>query len=373
MNQQICKRCVMDKSALVIVFDDDGNCNYCKEFLSSRGSPFSLNVLEKKKRLNNTIATLKHSGRNKEYDCIVGISGGLDSSWVLVKAVELGLRPLAVHMDNGWNSELAAHNIHNLVTKLNVDLYTHVLDWLEYKDLMQAFFDSNVIDVEILYDHAMLAVNYQIATKHRIKSILFGSNSSTEGVKMPSSWVWLKNDAYHIRSIARIFRKKLNTYPLMGSLDFVSKRLFEGIRPIAILDLLEYNKDTALSCLENNYGYKRYPYKHYESVFTRFYQGYILPNKFNVDKRRVHFSSLILTGQMTREEALVDLARIPYASQEDLFNDTNYFLEKMKWSADQLRSYIETPGVSHDVYPSEQRLFNKIIALRNLYRFSTYN
>ncbi len=347
----------MDTSAPDIIFDKYGVCNYCSDFLSQSAHILQQDAETKAGRLSEFVDVVKAHGKGKSYDCVVGVSGGVDSSWVLVKAVEMGLRPLAVHMDNGWNSELAQNNIANLVNGLGVDLYTHVIDWEEYRALMQAFFDADVIDVEILYDNAMLGVNYQLAARHGIRHILFGTNLATEGIKIPPAWVWLKNDARNIRAIARRNGVKLKTFPLFSTLDLIWKKTFNRIRNDSILNLIEYRKSAVLEVLERGHGYKRYPYKHYESIFTRFYQGYILPKKFGVDKRRVHLSTLVVTEQMTRDEALGDLEGIPYASQESMDCDIDYFLKKMGWSKQELQAYIERPEVAHNVYSTENRLF----------------
>lgn len=188
---QICSRCVMDTSAIDITFDEDDVCNYCSNFIEKYGHILNKNPDQRRHDLNTFVAQVKKQGKGRQYDCVIGISGGVDSSWALVQAAKLGLRPLAVHMDNGWNSELAQNNIANLVRGLGIDLYTHVINWTEYRSLMQAFFDADVVDVELLYDNAMYAVNYQQAAKHGIKFILAGTNRATEGMPLPENWNWL--------------------------------------------------------------------------------------------------------------------------------------------------------------------------------------
>ena len=260
-------------------------------------------------------------------------------------------------MDNGWNSELAQNNIANLVNNLGVELYTHVIDWAEYKGLMQAFFDADVLDVELLYDNAMLAVNYFEARKHGIKYILSGDNTATEGMKMPPGWNWFKFDKKNIISIGKNNKISLETFPAIGTLGYFYYEFIRRINWVHFLDLFNFNKSNSLDILEKDYGYKRYPYKHYESIFTRFYQGYILPQKFGVDKRKMHLSNLIVSGQMTREEALNQINQIPYPSHEDLENDIKYFLKKMDWSEDDLKSYIKRKPIPHDFYKSEKKLW----------------
>jgi hypothetical protein len=278
----------------------------------------------------------------------------VDSSWALVQAVRLGLRPLAVHMDNGWDSELAANNIANLIEKLDVDLYTYVIEWTEYRQLMQAFFDADVIDVELLYDNAMLAVCYEQAAKYRIKYILSGLNTSTEGLRMPREWAYPdKWDAVNIVSIAKAHGVKVRTFPLFSNLTELKHYFLRGTRWVPFLDYFDYKKDAVLSQLVAEFAYKPYPYKHYESVFTRFYQGYLLPRKFGVDKRRVHLSSLIVTGQLTRADAMKSLSHIPYPSEDDLQRDITFFLKKMNWTAAELDAYLARPERAHSEWRTD--------------------
>jgi hypothetical protein len=310
----------MDSSVPNITFDPAGVCNYCTEYLEMCGHVLYDIGGQKDVKLKALVENVKKAGAGKPYDCIIGVSGGVDSSWVLVRAIELGLRPLAVHMDNGWNSELAQHNIATLVQRLGVDLHTHVIDWHEYRKLMQSFFDADVLDVELLYDNAALAVNYREAARYGIRFILAGTNSAT--------------------------------------LDFFRFRFVNRIRWTSILDLMPYNKADVLHQLQDKYGYKPYPYKHYESIFTRFYQGYILPTKFGVDKRKLHLGTLVASGQMNREKALADLDRIPYPNEAQLNEDRQYFLKKMGWTENDIQIYLARPGVAHDIYPTERPFWN---------------
>ena len=365
-NYQQCVRCVMDTSALDIIFSNNGICNYCTEFIEKIS--YNFQDLEKKKvSLNNFIQKVKNDGKKKRYDCIVGVSGGIDSSWTLVKIKELGLRPLAVHMDNGWNSELAQNNIANLVQKLDVDLYTHVINWDEYRKLMQAFFDADVIDIELLYDNAMLAVNYQQAKKYNLKYIISGSNTATEGMRMPSTWNWFKYDKKNIIGIARKNGiKKLTTFPAIGIIQYIYNTFIKKIVWVRFLDYLNYDKFIAIDNLEKNYNFKPYQHKHNESIFTRFYQGYILPKKFKVDKRKLHYATLVVSGQISREAACRELEKsTAYNSKEEMKNDISYFLKKMKWSDDQLNHYLARPELSHYLYPNEKILYD---VLKKLYK-----
>ncbi|HHW48946.1 MAG TPA: N-acetyl sugar amidotransferase [Clostridiaceae bacterium] len=360
--QERCKRCLMDTTADDIVFDEKGFCNYCTDFL------FKVNSSNKKRGLSleSFVNKVKSDGK-KKYDCIVGVSGGVDSSYALLKAKELGLRPLAVHMDNGWDSELASNNIKNLVEKLNVDLCTYVIDWKEYRELMQAFFDADVIDVELLYDNAMLAVCYQQADKYGIKYILAGTNTSTEGMKLPKNWNWFKYDKKNIRNLAKLRNVKLKTFPAIGTLDFVNFEFVKKIKWISFLDYLpKYSKSDALKILQEGFSYQSYPYKHYESVFTRLYQGFILPVKFGVDKRKNHLSTLVLTGEMKKEEAEHLLKEIPYPSEQELINDIEYFLERTGWSKGDFMEYLKRPEKPHSIYGSEIQLWERLSKIYKL-------
>jgi len=363
-NIRICERCVMDSTVPNIVFNEDNTCNYCNGFIEKRDKHILLDQEARERRLNSLIKLLKKSNSNKNYDCIVGVSGGVDSTWSLVKSIELGLKPLAVHMDSGWNSELAQNNISKVVKTLGVDLYTHVIDWPEIRGLMDAFFAADVIDVEVLYDNAMLAVNYQLASRFNIKYILAGTNIATEGVDIPSSWNWYKSDKKNIKSISKVFNgPSLKTFPSISTIETAYYSVFKGIKWISFLDYLDYNKERSLSELEDKFGFKRYPYKHYESVFTRFFQGYILPTKFGVDKRKPHLSSLIMNNELNRNDALNLLEDIPYPSARDLEIDKKYFIKKMKWSDKKFLNYINRPEVPHDSYKSEVKLYQNFLKL----------
>ncbi len=353
---QICSRCLMDTTATSIVFDDQSRCNYCSDFLQRLSkSGMSATVQERDVFLNK----VRRDGKGKDYDCIVGLSGGVDSSYALYLAVKNGLRPLAVHLDNGWNSELASHNIANLVRFLKVDLYTHVIDWEENRDLQLSFIKANVIDIEMLMDNAMLALNYRLARKYRLKWILAGTNRSTEGMHMPSNWNWLKFDARNIRAIHYKFgTRPIKTHPLISVSGFVWNRYVLGIKWVSFLDYFDYFKDEALATLKTELGYKPYPYKHYESVFTRFYQGFILPRKFGVDKRKLHLSTLVVTGQMSREKALELMSQPPYPESSQEREDLDFVLKKLRLSPMEFGAYMNAQPVSHDSYGSEKPVWD---------------
>lgn len=340
----------MDASAEEIIFDALGNCNFCTDYLRSTVtfSPASEHMHLSREALAKRI---RDGGKGKPYDCIVGVSGGVDSSWVLAKAVELGLRPLAVHMDNGWNSNLAVSNISNLIDGLGVDLYTYVINWDEYRELMEAFFKADVVDVELLYDNALHEVCFSQARKYGLRYILSGENFSTEGIKTPKAWASeSKWDGRNIRRIASRFGATIRTFPIFTTRKWILYRFLLGIQWVPFLDFMDFQKENALLSLEEDFGYVRYPYKHYESVFTRFYQGYILPQKFGIDKRRVHLSTLVMSGQMSRAQAIEDLKRPPLVSDRDLAIDLKFFLKKMNWDEEKLEEYINRPRVEHSIY-----------------------
>lgn len=356
----------MDSSVSGIRFDASGVCNLCTEFLAEKALRPLEDRAARDAEFSRLLAEVRSAGKGKQYDCVIGVSGGVDSSWVLVTAVRHGLRPLAVHMDNGWNSELAQNNIANLVKGLGLDLDTHVIDWREYRGLMQCFFDADVVDVELLYDNAMLAVNYRAAASIGSRFILGGMNHATEGMRLPPGWNWPKFDKRNIKGISRRFGgPRLRTFPSIGILERIWFERVRGIQWVSILDMMDYSKNEALDTLQSEFGYKPYPYKHYESVFTRFYQGYILPRKFGIDKRLVHLSTLVLNGQLSRAGALALLAGIPYPNAADEEADRRYFVKKMVWSDAQLDEYIRRPGKPHSLYGSSYGLVDVLRGHRN--------
>jgi len=354
---KICTRCIIDSNVPDVSFNDDGICNYCSEYLEKSSFVLKMTPETRQAELEALLKKVKRNGKGKKYDCVVGVSGGVDSSWALVQIVKLGLRPLAVHMDNGWNSEASQNNIENLVKRLGVDLFTYVIDWDEYRNLLQAFLDADVIDVELLADNALVAVMYNQAAKYRLRYILTGYNQITEGFPMPAEWNWNKFDKRNIVAIGKKFGNiHIKSFPAIGSLKWAYYHYIRLIQLNPTLNYLQYSKPEAFHILQRDYGYKPYPFKHYESVLTRFYQGYILPAKFGVDKRKIHLSALVASGQMTRIEALSKLTGIAYSSEQDLENDKEYFIKKMGWSMAQLEDYIHRQEIKHDAYPSERKL-----------------
>lgn len=367
---QICTRCVMDTSDSSIVFGENGFCNHCTNSISKINQLKADNPDIRKKKLDTIISEIKRVGKGKPYDCIIGISGGVDSSYLayLVKK-EYGLRPLAIHLDNGWNSELAVKNIENIVTKLNIDLYTWVINWEEFKELQIAFLKSSVIDLEMLSDNAIIACIYKLSKKYKIPYFLDGVNIQTEDI-MPESWFYsFKTDSLNIRSIYKKFGsgKKLQTYPLLSFVDLI--RYFKGgIKQVSLLNYIDYNKDEAKKFIENELDWKDYGGKHYESRITQFYQAFLLPQKYNVDKRRSHLSSLIISGQLTREEALEELKKPLYESDLKLKEDKEFFAKKLGFSPQELNEIMTAKPAKHSEFLSYKKIFDRLSTIRNLLR-----
>lgn len=359
---QQCSLSVMDTIADPnITFDEKGICNYYYQYLEDEKKVFNGEVGAKK--LEEIVAKIKEKGKIKSYDCLIGVSGGVDSTFLAMKVKELGLRPLAIHLDNGWNSELAVKNIENIMNKLNIDLYTYVLDWEEFRDLQLSFFKADVIDIEALTDHAILAILYQQAMKHKIKYIISGNNVVTEAV-LPSAWVF--KDPINIKDIHRKFGKvKLKTFPFLNYYRRFIIEKFLSLEYVQMLNLIDYDKKDAKKQITEKLEWRDYGGKHYESIFTRFYQGYILPEKFKVDKRKAHLSNLIFSGQMTKEEALEELKKPIYA-KEQYRTDKEFALKKLGFSESEFENYINRPAVCHKKYAHQKSIFQKIPILNVL-------
>lgn len=350
----------MDTSASGIEFDHEGVCNYCKGHDEKVFStPYGHGDADEK--LKQLISRLK-TDQKGEYDSIVGLSGGVDSSYVAYQAVKLGLRPLAVHFDNGWNSELAVKNIEQIVKRLNLDLMTFVIDWEEFRDIQRSFFKANVIDIEMVTDHAIFAAMYQIANKHQIRYILSGTNAATEAI-MPSAWQHFKFDLRNLKAIHRRFGTvPINRYPTLSVWEMAWNHYVRGAKSVSLLNFLPYSKGEAMKTLERELGWQYYGGKHYESVFTKFYQAHILPGKFRVDKRRIHLSDLIMNGEINREDALSELAKPIYESLQ-LEQDRDYVCKKLAFSKDEFQAYMNAPEVSHYMFPSYAKLAQRLVAI----------
>ena len=352
MGCQICTKTVMDTIADPdITFDSNGVCNYYYEFKEK----LEIRVPSKdiaQKELDAIVERIKVIGKGKQYDCIIGISGGVDSTYTAWLVKKLGLRPLAVHLDNGWDSELAVKNIENILTKLGIDLYTEVLDWEEFKDLQISFLKASTPDGEIPTDHAILSVLYKTAAKFGVKYIISGMNFRNEGM-LPPSWARGYLDWKYIKSVQSQFgTKKLKTYPHMSIAQFVNYNLIKGIRSISFINYIDFNKDEAMELIQRELGWKYYGGKHYESIYTRFYQGYILPQKFGIDTRKAHLTCLIIsTGEISREEALEKISE-PTLDVEIYKHDIIYFLKKLNFTQEQFDSIMSSPTKTILDYPN---------------------
>ena len=356
---QICSNCVMDTSDSQIVFDDNGVCDHCIGFKNHVLPNWYPNDTGKE-MFRKQVEQIKSSGKGKPFDCIIGMSGGLDSSFLLHLAVsEFGLRPLVFHVDGGWNTDIAVNNILVLVDKLGLDLYTEVINWEEMKDFQLAFFKSGVPHLDIPQDHAFIAVLYHFANKHNIKYILNGGNYATECVRNPKEWLYYGTDMAQLRDIQKQFcTRPLNTYPFSSILFHkVYLRYLKGVQVVKPLNYLPYTKENAIKVLSENYGWRPYPQKHFESRFTRFYEGYWLPTRFGYDTRRVQYSSLILTGQMTRSEALALLEKPAY-DPVTIDEDFEYIATKLGISVEELRQYHSQPLKTYRDYNNREWLFD---------------
>jgi N-acetyl sugar amidotransferase len=357
-NKKICAQCVMDETDPGITFDENGVCDHCITF-SKKIKPFWNNSSGNKLKINEIADKIRKDGAGHDYDCIVGMSGGIDSSYLvhLVKK-ELNLRPLVFHVDAGWNSQEAVNNIEKIVDGLELELFTEVINWEEIKDLQLAFFKSGVPHIDTPQDHAFFATMYKYASKHGVKHILTGGNYSTECIRNPLDWMYYQSDSTQIRDIHKKFGTlPLNTYPLTNILwHKVYLPYFKGIKVLRPLDYLDYNKKDAIELLVKEYGYQTYPQKHFESRFTKFYEGYWLPVRFGFDTRKVQFSSLILTNQMTRSEALDKLAT-PSFDAATIEREFEYIADKLEISKEELQSYLDMPKKTHRDYKSQQNIY----------------
>ena len=343
MNYQCCTRCVMDTSDPEIIFDEQGVCNHCHQFDQRAYTEWFPND-EGRRRWEVLVQQIKASGAGQEYDCILGLSGGVDSSYLAIKMQEWGLRPLVMHVDAGWNSELAVANIESIVKHCGYDLHTHVVDWEEIRDLQLSYLRAAIANQDVPQDHIFFSSLYHFATKNNIRYILSGGNFATEGIS-PSSWHGSAMDAINLNAIHKKYgRLKLKNYKTISFLDYYLWYPFvKKMRTVRPLNYMVYDKAEALKELQQTVGYKPYPRKHGESVFTKFFQNYYLPEKFGMDKRRPHLSSLIVSGQMMREEAVEKLAEPLYDLQE-LEVDIAYLCKKLRISRVEFNELMRVPN-----------------------------
>ncbi len=355
---QRCIRTIMDTTDSDISFDENGVSSHALHF----DEVFAPELIpaqrgERLGELEKLADTIKAAGKGKPYDCVIGVSGGVDSTYLTLQAVRLGLRPLIVHFDSGWNSELAVGNIHNLVTTLKLDLYTHVVDWREMKDLQLSYFKASLANLDVPTDHAFGYVAYKQAMKYGIKYILSGGNAATESV-LPESWGYNADDSKHLRAVQKRFGSvKLKTYPVMGMfmrhIWYPMLRRVETVRP---LNYMPYIYADAKQDITDSVGWRDYGGKHYESVFTRYFQGYYLPHKFGFDKRLAHYSSMVLSGLITRDEALglMDSTNYP---EELRSQDHEFIAKKLGVSVEALEALIALPPVDFSAYPNSDALW----------------
>ena len=349
---QICVRCVMDTSDTAIVFDAAGLCNHCTAWFARAELGF-LPLAERTRRLALLVEEIKRRGHGKDYDCIIGVSGGVDSSYVAVKASERGLRLLAIHVDNGWNSEKAVGNIKRILDPLHIDLSTVVLNWKEFRELQLAFLRASTPDSEVPTDHAIVAAFYQASRRHRIGYCMSGINFRTEGIHV-RQWSQGHLDSRYISSVYQQFTGgRLVHFPLIPVTTLVRNIVLHRPRNVFLLDYLDYDKQAAKRLLMENYGWEDYGGKHYESVYTRFYQGWILPHKFGYDKRRMHLSTLVCSGQMTRAEALAEMATPAYPA-DWVEPDKVFVAKKLGISREDFDAIMAAPKRRYSDYPNLQ-------------------
>jgi len=359
----------MDTSAPKITFDSDGICEYCNNYkknILNYWAPEGLGY----DKFEQILTKIKKEGKNNDHDCLIGVSGGADSSYLVHLAKKkLGLNPLVFHVDAGWNSKISVNNIEKLIDGLGLDLFTEVIDWNEMKDLQLSFFKAQVPHLDAPQDHVFFASLYNFAIKNKIKYILTGGNYSTECIREPLDWIYHASDLRQLKDIHRRFGSvPLKTYPTS---DIFKHKLYykyyKGMKIIRPLDYFPYNVSEAMIKLNELYGWESYPHKHYESRFTRFFEGFWLPNKFGFDKRKTHFSSLILTGQMKRETALNELLKPAYDSDE-MEKDFEFVAKKLGLTIIELRALMDGDNKSYRQYKNNMFLINIGTKIFTLFR-----
>jgi len=356
---QICQNCVMDTSDVKITFNNDGVCDHCITFKNHTLPNWPKGMFAEKKLLS-LVKMIKESGKGKPYDSILGISGGVDSSYLAyIAKKKLGLRPLIFHVDAGWNTEIAVNNIEKLIDGMDLDLYTKVINWDEIKDLQLSYLKSGVSHIDVPQDHAFFATMYQYALDNDIKYILTGGNLSTECVRNPLEWMYYQSDLTQLKDIHNKFGSKpLDSYPTTSILwHKVYLKYFKKIKLIRLLDFIDYDKKKASNFLEKNFDWETYPQKHFESRFTKFYEGFWLIKRFGYDTRRVQFSSLILTNQMSRELALKKLQDQPLTENE-IKIELDFVSRKLGITVKDLHEFMELPIKTYMDYKNEAWIYN---------------
>jgi len=348
-----CTRCVMSSSDPEITFDAEGRCNHCTDYFERLASQ-TYRPGTSDRELQAIVERIKRAGRGREYDCVMGISGGIDSCYAAYVVKSLGLRPLAVHMDNGWNSDTAVKNIKNVAKRLGVDYQSVVLDWEEFRDLQLSFLKASVPEIETPTDIAIPAALHRVAAENGVKFIIMGGNYATEGI-LPRSWHYNAKDVKFLKAVQERFgTRKLRSFPTFGYLSEFYYKFFKGIRMIYLLNYVPYSKKEAMRTLETELGWKYYGGKHYESKITGFVQSYILPAKFGIDYRRATLSTQICAGEITREEALAILEKPPF-DPESVAVEKEYIAKKFGITMDEFEEILSRPPKTYRDYPNDQR------------------
>lgn len=364
-NYQICAKCIMDTTLSVIQFDEEGICSCCRQYAERIKRDLHYDAAGQAS-LQSLIERIKQEGARRDYDCVTGVSGGPDSTYVAyLLRKKYDLRVLAVHLDNGWDAELAAANIEQTMKRLGIDLYTNVLNWEEFRDLQKSFLKSLTAHIEIPTDHAIWATLIRTAAAKGIRYIISGTNLVTEGVAAPA-WLYDSKDSRFINAVQRQFGSvKLRTYPQLSIGDFVHYFIIKGIKWIPILNYVPYSKAEAKRVLIDELDWRDYAGKHYESIFTRFEHGYWLPQKFNIDMRRLYLSALILSGQMTRERALEEI-QLPPTPRDQIEEDIDYVTKKLNLTPEEFEQIMAAPPKSHKDYPNNAFLWRGLPSVVNL-------
>ena len=351
-----CTYCVMDTTDPEIVFDENGQCNHCRAYLK-RVSGLIYQGDSSDRQLKAIAEKIKADGKNRPYDCLIGVSGGVDSSYTCYLAKKLGLRPLAVHMDNGWNSEEAVKNIKTICNSLDIDYMSHVLNWEEFKDIQLAFLKASIVEMEIPTDVAIPHSLHKIAAKNNIKYILSGGNLAGEAI-LPRTWFYYPKDSKLLKSIHRRFgTRKIRSYPTFDYMDEIYYKFIKGIRIIYPLNYTPYSKPDAMEVLKNELGWVEYGAVHHESMFTRIVLSYLQPLKFQVDYRKCTLSAQICNGIISREEALERLKKPSY-DESTIQEEKAYVAKKFGLSLAEFEEILALPPKSYRDYPNNEKLLD---------------
>lgn len=365
MEYQICKRCIMDNASdPLIVFDGEGICNHCRSY-DDFVSKLPQTDEERQKKFDELIEEMKENGKGKDYDCVLGISGGVDSAYLAYIAKKAGLRILAVHVDAGWNSDIAVENIKKLCSKLEIELHTIVVDWYTMKELQRAYMFSGLPNLDVPQDHAFLAGTYKFARKYGIKYMLNGSNHQTEGI-LPKNYGYSHIDLINIKDVYKKCGRgkcSLKKYPKMNL--FTYSLMYTGkTKRVNLLNYIPYSKKMAIDFLHEEFGWNYYGGKHFESRFTKFFQSYYLPKKFGYEKKRAHISSLIVGGEITREEGLRYMADNSDYPENEMLVDLNYILKKLDISEAEWEQIMTMPNKTEDDYKNNKKIMQNMIAIK---------